>query len=152
MRDTNSRHDSFIGRTLPNIIADKYGRFNVTIIMVLFSTIIVLGLWLPGRSHAAIITFAALFSIGSGACIGLGPVLIMGISPMKEVGYRMGTVFAIAGIGTLTSPPIGGAIAARNGGSYVYASVFSGISYAVSLVGIVVLRGRKAGWKLTTKA
>jgi len=76
----------------------------------------------------------------------------MGISPMKEVGYRMGTVFAIAGIGTLTSPPIGGAIAARNGGSYVYASVFSGISYAVSLVGIVVLRGRKAGWKLTTKA
>jgi MFS family permease len=119
--------------------------------MVLFSTIIVLGLWLPGHSHATIITFAALFGIGSGACIGLGPVLIMGISPMKEVGYRMGTVFAIAGIGTLTSPPIGGAIAASHGGSYVYAAVFSGVSYAVSLLGIVVLRGRVAGWKIGTK-
>ncbi len=80
--------------------------------MVLFSIVLVLGLWLPGHSHAAIITFTALFGIDSDAYIGLGPVLIMSISPMKEVGYRMGTVFAIAGIGTLTSPSIGGAIAA----------------------------------------
>jgi len=108
--------------------------------MILFSAIIVLGLWLPGHSHAAIITFAALFGIGSGACIGLGPVLIMSISPMSEVGYRMGTVMAIAGLGTLTSPPIGG--------SYEYACVFSGESYFVALAGILVLRGRIAGWKV----
>ena len=116
--------------------------------MILFSTIIVLGLWLPGHSHAAIIVFAALFGIGSGACIGLGPVLIMSISPIEEAGYRMGTVMAIAGIGTLTSPPIGGAIVARQDGSYVFACVFSGVSYLVALVGILVLRGRVAGWKV----
>jgi MFS family permease len=116
--------------------------------MILFSAIIVLGLWLPGHSHAAIITFAALFGIGSGACIGLGPVLIMSISPMSEVGYRMGTVMAIAGFGALTSPPIGGAIVAKNGGSYEYASVFSGMSFFVALAGILVLRARIAGWKI----
>ncbi len=70
---------------------------------------------------------------------------------MKEVGYRMGIVFAIAGIGTLTSPPIGGAIAAKHGGIYVYACVFSGASYFVALVGIIVLRGRVAGWKIAAK-
>ncbi|KAN0102037.1 monocarboxylate permease-like protein [Hyaloscypha variabilis] len=142
---------SFIGRTLPNVLADKYGRFNVMTLMILFSTIIVLGLWLPGHSHAAIIVFAALFGIGSGACIGLGPVLIMNISPMQEAGYRMGTVMAIAGLGTLTSPPIGGAIVARHGGSYVFACVFSGVSYLVSLLGILVLRGRVAEWKVAVK-
>jgi MFS family permease len=142
---------SFIGRTVPNVLADKYGRFNVTSIMILFSTVIILGLWLPGHSHSAIITFAALFGIGSGACIGLGPVLIMNISPMSEVGYRMGTVMAIAGLGTLTSPPIGGAIIAAHGGSYVYACVFSGVSYVVALTGILVLRGRFCGWKVAAK-
>lgn len=75
----------------------------------------------------------------------------MNISPMSEVGYRMGTVMAIAGIGTLTSPPIGGAIVARCGGSYVYACIFSGVSYFVALVGILVLRGRIAGWKVAVK-
>lgn len=121
------------------------------IIVILFSTIIVLGLWLPGHSHAEIITFAALFGIGSGACIGLGPVLIMHISPMSEVGYRMGTVMAIAGIGTLTSPPIGGAIISKHGGSYYYACVFSGVSYFASFAVIVVLRGRVSDWKLASK-
>lgn len=142
---------SFIGRTILNILADKYGRFNVMSLMVLFSTITIQGLWLPANSHAAIITFAALFGISSGACIGLGPVLIMSISPMSEVGYRMSTVMAIAGVGILTSSPIGGAIVAMHGGSYGYACVFSGVSYFVALAGILVLRGRVAGWKVANK-
>jgi MFS family permease len=131
--------------------ADKFGPFNVNVIMSMFTMIIILGLWLPARSEGAIIAFAALFGFGSGACIGLGPVLIMGISPMKEVGYRMGTILAIAGVGALTSPPIGGAIAAANGGSYVYASVFSGVTCFVAMVGFIILRGRVSRWKLATK-
>jgi MFS family permease len=135
---------------VPNLLADKYGRFNVFIIMTLFCMVIILGLWLPGRSQGAAIAFAVLFGIGSGACIGLGPVLIMSISPMKEVGLRMGTIFAVAGVGVLTSPPIGGAIAAANEGSYVYPAVFSGVNYFIALITIIYLRGRIAGWKLTT--
>jgi MFS family permease len=143
---------SFIGRTVPNILADKYGRFNVMILMILFSAIIVLGLWLPGRGQASSIAFAVLFGIGSGACIGLGPVLIMGISPMKEVGYRMGTIFAVAGIGSLTSPPIGGAIVdATQSGNYDLACVFSGVNYFIALALIIWLRMRLVGPKITAK-
>ncbi|KAL5041166.1 hypothetical protein BDW71DRAFT_213274 [Aspergillus fruticulosus] len=143
---------SFLGRTVPNILADKYGRFNVMIIMVLFSMIIILALWLPGRSEATMIAFAMLFGVGSGACIGLGPVLIMGISPIKEVGYRIGTIFAIAGIGALTSPPIGGAIVGRTGhGDFDYACVFSSINYFFSLIFIIILRARLVGWNLMAK-
>jgi len=142
---------SFFGRTLPNIAADKFGPFNVNVFMSMFTTIINLGLWLPARSEGTIIAFAALFGFGSGACIGLGPVLIMGISPRKEVGYRMGTILAIASVGALTSLPIGGAIAAARGGIYVYASLFSGVAYFVATVGFIILRGRVSGWKLATK-
>lgn len=122
------------------------------IIMVVFSLIIVLALWLPGCGERALITFAALFGVGSGACIGLGPVLIMGISPMEEVGFRMGTIFSIAGIGTLTSPPIGGAIAQRTAnGDYTFACVFSGVNYFLSVIFIIILRVRLVGWKVTAK-
>lgn len=113
--------------------------------MVLFNLIVVLGLWLPGRSGGTSIAFAVLFGIGSGACIGLGPVLIMSISPMNEVGYRMGAVFAIAGIGSLTGPPIGGAIVdATRDDDYEFAAVFSGVNYFISLVVLVWLMVRLA--------
>ena len=110
-------------------------------VMIFFFTTIISEF---GHSHAVIITFAALFGIGSGVCIGLGPVLIMNISPMSEVGYCVGGVMAIASIETLTSLPPGGAIVAGHGGSYVCACVFSGVSYIAALVGIPVLRGRIA--------
>ncbi|KAL1969218.1 hypothetical protein VTN77DRAFT_472 [Rasamsonia byssochlamydoides] len=81
---------SFFGRTVPNYIADKVGRFNVMILMTLLSTIFVLALWLPGRGAGAIITFAVLFGISSGAGIGLGPVLIAHISPDQGTGFPHG--------------------------------------------------------------
>lgn len=142
---------SFFGRTVPNYIADKVGRFNVMLVMTTLSAILVLALWLPARGNAALTTFAALFGITSGAIIGLGPVLIVQISPMSELGYRVGTVLAFAAVGTLTSPPIGGAIAASDGGSYTYTSVFSGVSFLIGTFGLAALRVRLGGWGLTSK-
>ncbi|CAI7584804.1 unnamed protein product [Penicillium viridicatum] len=142
---------SFFGRTVPNYIADKAGRFNVMLVMTTLSAILVLALWLPARGNGALITFAALFGITSGAIIGLGPVLVVQISPMSELGYRVGTVLAFAAVGTLTSPPIGGAIAASDGGSYTYTCVFSGVSFLLGTLGLAALRVRLSGWGLTTK-
>ncbi|GFF95101.1 hypothetical protein IFM53868_07850 [Aspergillus udagawae] len=142
---------SFFGRTVPNYIADKVGRFNVMLVMTSLSAILVLALWLPARDNGALITFAALFGITSGAIIGLGHVLIVSISHMSELGYRMGTVLAFAAVGTLTSPPIRGAIAADSGGSYTYTCVISGVSFILGTIGLAALRVRLSGWGLTTK-
>lgn len=136
---------------MPNYFADKVGRFNVMIVVTFLSAVVVLALWLPGRGNGAFISFAVLFGITSGAGIGLGPVLIASISPMKELGFRMGTILAIAAVGTLTSPPIAGAIVASDSGSYTWACVFSGISFILAAVGIFVLQGRLCSWKLPAK-
>ncbi|KAJ6138007.1 monocarboxylate permease [Penicillium samsonianum] len=124
---------SFFGRTVPNYIADKVGRFNVMLVMTSLSAILVLALWLPARGNGELITFTALFGITS------------------ELGYRMGTILAFAAVGTLTSPPIGGAIAADTGGSYTYTCVFSGMSFVLGTIGLAALRVRLSGWGLTTK-
>jgi MFS family permease len=142
---------SFFGRTVPNYIADKIGRLSVMPVMTSLSAILVLALWLPVRGNSVLITFAALFGITSGVVIGLGSVLIFSISPMNEMGYRMGTVLAFASVGTLTSPPIGGAITADTGGSYTHACVFSGVSFVLGTIGLAALRVRLSGCGLTTK-
>ncbi|KAK9447407.1 MFS general substrate transporter [Limtongia smithiae] len=137
---------SFVGRTVPNYFADKVGRFNLMIGMSILSTVLVLGLWLPGRGHSAFICFAVFFGISSGACVGLGPVLIASVSPIKELGTRMGTVFAIASGASLSSAPIAAAIVADDGGSYRFAAVFSGVNFFLATICLCILRGCIAGW------
>lgn len=143
---------SFLGRTIPNILADKYGRYNAMMAVLLFTAVIELALWLPGKSNAAIIVFAALFGFGSGASIGLAPVLVMNLSPSpQDYGFRMGAALAVAGVASLTSPPIAGAIAAKCGGSYDNAFVFAAVSGFISLLFLIILRGRVIGWNFFSK-
>jgi MFS family permease len=147
-----SRQYSFLGRTIPNMLADKYGRFNILIVMLVLTNVVLLAVWLPGKSNAAIIVFAALFGVGSGACIGLAPVLIMNLTPShSDVGFRMGAALAVGGIAALTSPPIGGAISARSGGTYDNAFIFAAANGFVATAVLIILRGRAVGWSLFAK-
>ena len=122
---------SIIGRTVPNIVADKVGRFNVMIVMSGFTTILILALWLPATGNAANIVFAAFFGIASGAGIGLTPALAAQVSPIQEIGIRSGTIFSIAAFAALTGSPIGGQIIVVTHGTFKYAVVFGGVSCAV---------------------
>ncbi|RAO69110.1 uncharacterized protein BHQ10_005122 [Talaromyces amestolkiae] len=142
---------SLIGRTLPNYIADKSGRFNVMTIMSGLSAILVLALWLPGHNNAALICFAAFFGFSSGGVIGLGPSLIATISPMHEIGFRMGVFMAFTSIGALIGAPVAGAILAADNGSYTFVAVFSGVCFAIATTGMAFLRVRLVGVSLTAK-
>lgn len=125
---------SIFGRTVPNAIADKVGRFNMMIVMSTFTTIVLLGLWLPATGNVPLIIFAALFGIGSGAGIGLTPALCAGISPMKDIGVRTGTIFAVSSIAALTGSPLGGRIITDSKGDFKNTIIFAGISCAIGTV------------------
>jgi MFS family permease len=119
---------SVFGRTVPNVIADKVGRFNVMIVMSAFTAVLILALWLPASGNAPLIIFAALFGIASGAGIGLTPALCAQVSPIKDIGVRTGTIFAISSIAALTGSPIGGQIITDSHGSFRNAQIFSGVT------------------------
>lgn len=139
---------SFIGRTLPNYVADKSGRFNVMTMMSGLSAILVLAIWLPGHNNAAIIAFAAFFGFSSGGVIGLGPSLIATISPIREIGFRMGVFMAFTSVGALAGPPIAGAILSADNGSYRFVALFSGLCFILATIGMATLRIRLVGWSL----
>ena len=134
---------------MPNALADKVGRFNIMIIMATFTTILLLGLWIPATGNAPLIVFAVLFGIGSGAGIGLTPALCAGISPIKDIGVRTGTIFAISSIAALTGSPIGGKIIGDSEGSFKYAITFAGVNCGVGtllfLAARIVIGGVKPG-------
>lgn len=140
---------SIIGRTVPNALADKVGRFNMMILMSCFTTILILALWLPATGNAPIVVFAALFGIGSGAGIGLTPALCAQLSPITEIGVRTGTIFSIAAFAALTGSPIGGQIIADSHGSFRNAIVFGGVSCAIGTALFIVTRIKLAGVKMT---
>ncbi|KAG7141312.1 MFS transporter asaE like protein [Verticillium longisporum] len=139
---------SILGRIIPGIVADKMGRYNVMIIIVIFSAIVTLGLWIPGRSDVTVILFMVLFGFSSGGFISLGPALIAQISDIRQIGIRTGTAFAVQSFGALTGSPIAGAIVAAQGGEYLGLQLFCGMTMVVSTCFLLVARHRLAGFDL----
>ncbi|RFU28391.1 hypothetical protein B7463_g7956, partial [Scytalidium lignicola] len=124
---------SIFGRILPGIVADRWGRFNTMIITTALSAILVLALWIPSNSNAPIIVFSILFGFTSGAFVTMGPALIAQISPIREIGVRSGTMFAIISFSGLFGSPIGGALVDRNHGDFLYLQLFCGIAMTIGI-------------------
>ena len=81
---------SFFGRTLPGFAADRVGRFNTSILMMICSSILVF-CWTTTQSSAAIIVFIALYGFFAGAVVSLvSPCLAQGnISPRLPQSYYL---------------------------------------------------------------
>ena len=135
---------------MPNVIADKAGRFNVFVVMILLSVVVCFALWLP-TTVGTMIAFAVLFGFSSGAGIGLGSVVVASISPMDEIGFRMGIMLAVAAVSSLTGLPAAGAIVSGDGGRYFWVCIFAALSWLLSAVFMASIRVRLGGWKWNVK-
>lgn len=142
---------SIFGRTLPGYAADRVGRYNTIIVMSYFSAIMVFALWLPSRGNVPIIIFSVLYGFGSGAFIGLGPALIAQISDVRQIGIRMGTLFAIVSIAALFGNPIGGALNTADNGGFKTLQIFSGCMLMGGSFVFVLARIRLVGFKFKVK-
>lgn len=141
---------SLFGRLLTGILADRIGKFNVFIAAGYISGILTLALWLPIHSNmdGARIAFAVLFGFFSGAYVSLIATLVAQISPMKEIGFRVGLVFLFSSAGALTTSPIAGAILSQDNGNWTGVKVFAGVFCLAGTTCMVVTRVIKVGWKL----
>ncbi|KAG2026166.1 hypothetical protein GB937_002316 [Aspergillus fischeri] len=106
---------SLLGRLSAGVCSDLVGAYNIFVCVVFLGGVVVLGLWIPAAGNVAIIVFAVVFGFTTGAYVSLAPALVVGISPLEEIGYRTGLMFLFASSGGLTISPIGGAILQRDG-------------------------------------
>ncbi|KAF0327194.1 MFS monocarboxylate [Colletotrichum asianum] len=145
---------SAIGRFLPGLAADKYGRFNVILITIAMCFITVFGLWLPSKgSQPMLLAFVALFGFASGSNLGLVPVCLGQLCDARDYGRYLSTAMMMASFGTLSSLPIGGAIlqAGKDGQNWNGLIMFSGASYILAFICYASVRVLAVGWKIAAR-
>ncbi|KAK6497073.1 hypothetical protein TWF506_004555 [Arthrobotrys conoides] len=142
---------STFGRVLPNFIADRIGSINMQIPAMIISGILIL-CWLPMTSFNELILFVVLYGFFSGVFISLPPASVASITPdVTYFGVRMGMMFSIASVGSLTGTPISGALIHAQGGSLDGARIWSGCIMLSSAALIIAARINASGWKWRCK-
>ncbi|KAI8204087.1 hypothetical protein KHU50_003155 [Colletotrichum sp. SAR 10_65] len=145
---------SAIGRFLPGLAADKYGRFNVILITIAMCFVTVFGLWLPSKgSQPMLLAFVALFGFASGSNLGLVPVCLGQLCDARDYGRYLSTAMMMASFGTLSSLPIGGAIlqSGKDGQNWNGLIMFSGASYILAFICYASVRVLAVGWKIAAR-
>ncbi|KAJ7133375.1 major facilitator superfamily domain-containing protein [Mycena epipterygia] len=99
---------AIVGRILPGFIADRVGRFNVIATSTMFSGILILALWYTSSAQRNLIAFSAVYGFASGPFFSLLSACVVQISPIEEVGARVGMSFVFMSTGALAGTPIGG--------------------------------------------
>ncbi|KAF2123416.1 MFS general substrate transporter [Dothidotthia symphoricarpi CBS 119687] len=159
---------STVGRWLSGWLADKFGAYNVMIVMAFFCSSLSLGLWLPaaafangndsitensglaGSIYSLTIAYAVLMGIASGSNISLAPVCVSKLCDTRQYGEYYGMCYAVVGFGTLVSVPIAGAIIGSDR-LYWAGALFCGLCYTIALLGYITIRVAKVGSNVATK-
>ncbi|KAI1046266.1 hypothetical protein LB505_013024 [Fusarium chuoi] len=141
---------STLGRCLPGIVADKFGRFNIMIICATLSTLSIFCLWLQAGSNAAlIISFAVTYGFFSGTAFSLTQVCVAQLCKTEEYATRYGTAYGVVSFATLAGVPLSGLIlGASDGNHYTALVLFCGTAYAVSALLFICAKGISQKWSL----
>ena len=158
------------GRIIPTLLADRYGRFNVTTVIMLFIAVVVLACWIPAHSNAVVVVFAALY----GFLIGGYPPLVGQIyfgrmesstnielqaaalvphitNNQQTVPLRLGLQFLVVSVPMIVGNPIAGVILKAQNGKFWGVQVFTGVLMFASAVLYGVSRVMFGGWKASAK-
>jgi MFS transporter, MCT family, aspergillic acid transporter len=139
-RNANVYTPSLFGRLIAGYGADIIGRWNMFIIACTLSGISEFAAWILAKHSSIAIGFAIMFGFTSGAFIGLVGALPVSVSPLPEIGYRLGVVFLATSIPALTMAPIGGAIRQNSGNGWLDVKIFSGVMCLAGSALILVSR------------
>ncbi|KAF5860352.1 hypothetical protein ETB97_001713 [Aspergillus alliaceus] len=116
---------SAIGRIVPGILADKYGKLN-TFAIGGISTGIIVFCMTSATSNPGLIAYSVFFGFTSGTIIsGASAAFSSCPKEARDIGTYMGMGMAISGLGALIGPPINGAIL-NTYGNFFQVCMFSG--------------------------
>lgn len=141
---------STVGRILPNFFADHIGPLNV-LAPAATATAILAFAWIGVHNVPGIIVLAVLYGLCSGGFVSLPPVVMAYMTKdVRELGTRLGMVFAVTSVGLLVGTPIGGAIL-NSSGSYLGVQLFAACCLIASAAGFVIMRLMLSKGKVVAK-
>jgi hypothetical protein len=96
--------------------------------------------------------YAIAFGYGSGGYVSIFPGCVSQISPITEIGTRIGLAALVNALGALTGSPLGGALISNksgNGNSFMGLQLFCGLTMIASVFAYGAARYAQAGFKWT---
>jgi len=120
-----------VGRIAPSYLSDAIGRFNLMAPCVFIAGVVSLAFWPFAKTTATIMVYAILYGFFSGAFNALIVPCIAQISPIREIGVRIGMLYTIISFPSLASGPAGGAMLKLSHGSWMELGAFSGATIIV---------------------
>ena len=140
-----------IARLLPGYFADRFGQLN-TLAPLTYCFAIVAWSWLAVRTTTGLYVFVCVYGFAAALCQCLLPPTVASLTDdLSKIGTRLGMIFACMGVSALTGPPIGGALIAADGGSYVPAQVWAAGACTIGAIVNTFVRMTRAKWKWKVK-
>lgn len=141
---------STFGRIGPNFLADHVGPLNMLTPAVTITSVLAFA-WIGVHTLGGIIALTVLYGFFSGGFVSLPPVVMASMTPdVRDLGTRLGMVFAVTSIGLLIGTPIGGAILADTN-KYLGVQLFTSCCLLASASLMATLRFVRSGPKLLCK-
>jgi MFS family permease len=141
---------STFGRIGPNFLADHVGPLNMLTPAVTITSVLAFA-WIGVHTLGGIIGLTVLYGFFSGGFVSLPPVVMASMTPdVRDLGTRLGMVFAVTSIGLLIGTPIGGAILADTN-KYLGVQLFTACCLIASAGLMATLRFVRSGPKLLCK-
>jgi len=138
----------FLGRVIPAFLADRYGCLIVLLVCAVGTGVMCL-VWIGVESYPGLVVLAGVYGFFSSGFQSLFPATVASMTERDKLGTRLGMQFAIVGLGTLTGPPIGGALVLSEGGGYLGAQIFAGLAVlggsGILVASLVIMRRGEKG-------
>ncbi|KAI9375883.1 major facilitator superfamily domain-containing protein [Aspergillus egyptiacus] len=137
------------GRLVPAFLSDRYcGPVNIFIPVSALAAALLYS-WIAVTSDASIIAFAVVYGFFGGGVQSLFPSALASLTDEpSKAGVRIGMIFSIVSIASLTGPPIAGALIDKHEGRYLYAQLFGGTSMVLGCIMLIAARSCKCGMNL----
>jgi MFS family permease len=103
-------------------------------------------------SRTGLVAFSVVYGLFASSIQALFPATLSSLTiDLKKAGVRMGMVFSVVSLASLTGPPLAGALIQKNEGRYLHAQIFAGSVIMCGCLALVASRIARAGSKLKTK-
>lgn len=136
-----------IGRIIPTFLSDRYGNFNLMVLMSGMMFLSVWILWLPfGSNLGAFMTFTIIYGFAVAGTLALTPLCTSAISKPKDFGKRYGTAYFFVAFCNLISLPVGMALTETKAG-YNAMVAFAGATCTLATLCFIFARYKVGGFK-----
>lgn len=137
------------GRLIPAYLSDRFtGPVNM-FIPVSAAAGLLLYCWIAVHSLNGLIGFVVVYGFFGGGVQSLFPSALPSLTTdLGKVGVRIGMIFSIVSIASLTGPPIAGALIDAKGGQYLGAQLFGGTSMILGTLLLITAKYFKSGFDI----